>query len=466
MQSDPTRRLRTGRIAAAVATLFALSTPVAIANTVTVLNCADSGQGSLRSSMNIAGEGDTVDLRQLPVLGCSTVTLTTGQIAFTTHDLTLLGPDSGVTITGKLGRNPPEVNRIFLHAGYGTFKLEHLNIRDGNYNIPDYLNSYGGCIFSEGTVYLLHTTVQNCVANGSASSRGGGIFSHGLIAKYSTISRNLAGSANSQLAYGGGVYASGQATIKFSTISGNRVVAQAHYEVSGVGGGAMLRGDTSIFASSIYGNYANHYGGGVFLRTATSTISSATITDSTISGNSALVDSGIYSFDNLVLQNSTIAFNTAALGNYLQSPGLAVGNLVPNMSVALQSTLIANNTYAGHELDFSSLPASTGYSLALSGANNLIQKSLSPMPDGTLTNVCPRLGTLRANGGATKTHALLSFSPAIDAGNDVAIDPISHQPYSSDQRGAARVDHGAADIGAYETQQADIVFNDAFDGCG
>jgi hypothetical protein len=83
--------------------------------------------------------------------------------------------------------------------------------------------------------------------------------------------------------------------------------------------------------------------------------------------------------------------------------------------------------------------------------------------------VCPLLGPIRNNGGLTPTHALLSHSPAIDAGNNNAIDPHSPPPgapasYDGRGPGFAR-ESGAADIGAYELQKSEIVFDASFDGC-
>jgi hypothetical protein len=72
---------------------------------------------------------------------------------------------------------------------------------------------------------------------------------------------------------------------------------------------------------------------------------------------------------------------------------------------------------------------------------------------------CPLLGPLRDNGGLTKTHALLSGSPGIDAGSNISPD----LPY--DQRLAPNVrDNGFPDIGAYEIQ-AEIIFASGMDGC-
>ena len=55
----------------------------------------------------------------------------------------------------------------------------------------------------------------------------------------------------------------------------------------------------------------------------------------------------------------------------------------------------------------------------------------------------PKLRQLQANGGATATHALLPGSLAIYDGDDDAA-PLT------DQRGVARPQGGASDIGAFE----------------
>jgi hypothetical protein len=88
------------------------------------------------------------------------------------------------------------------------------------------------------------------------------------------------------------------------------------------------------------------------------------------------------------------------------------------------------------------------------------------MPPLTLTG-CPLLGPLAFNGGLTRTHALLSGSPAIDAG-------INTGGLKQDQRGLysdqppypyPRASGTAVDIGAYELQQGDVIFVTDFEGC-
>lgn len=63
----------------------------------------------------------------------------------------------------------------------------------------------------------------------------------------------------------------------------------------------------------------------------------------------------------------------------------------------------------------------------------------------------PRLGTLTENGGLTLTHALLPNSPAINA--------YTADCPSNDQRGDARPQGSACDIGAFEVVVPPLVLN-------
>jgi hypothetical protein len=66
---------------------------------------------------------------------------------------------------------------------------------------------------------------------------------------------------------------------------------------------------------------------------------------------------------------------------------------------------------------------------------------------GDLLNTNPRLGPLADNGGPTRTHALLSGSPAINAGDNAYAPP-------TDQCGLPRIDEQShrIDIGAFEVR--------------
>lgn len=163
----------------------------------------------------------------------------------------------------------------------------------------------------------------------------------------------------------------------------------------------------------------------------------------------------------LELTNTTVAFNNAATAG-ATGVGVFVTTYHGSASVDLQSAIIAANTYgASTANDFEAVS-----SVTISGSHNLIGTSSSGLPVDTIIGACPLLGPLRDNGGPTWTHALFSRSPAIDAGNNAPA-------YSTDQRGLGHARTigapGAAaprpDIGAFEVDQMDTIFDANFEGC-
>ncbi len=105
-------------------------------------------------------------------------------------------------------------------------------------------------------------------------------------------------------------------------------------------------------------------------------------------------------------------------------------------AIDLKDTIVANNP--SEETAFLSALFSLGNNLDGDGTCNLAPGL------GDLVSTDPRLGPLADNGGPTETHALLAGSPAIDAGSDDC------PPPATDQRGVARPDGAACDIGAFE----------------
>ena len=69
--------------------------------------------------------------------------------------------------------------------------------------------------------------------------------------------------------------------------------------------------------------------------------------------------------------------------------------------------------------------------------------------EGARETSAPGLGPLANNGGPTLTHALLTGSPALNAGNPAIVDPPA-----TDQRGDARIVQGRIDVGAVEMPAA------------
>jgi hypothetical protein len=145
-------------------------------------------------------------------------------------------------------------------------------------------------------------------------------------------------------------------------------------------------------------------------------------------------------------------------GSAYYASGLSIGSTRSPATVSMNDMLISNNAYNfAIESDFGALPLQT---VTVSGSNDFVRESLSSLPTGTVTDVCPWLGPLRDNGGPTKTHALLSHSPAIDHGKNVAAMKYDQRTYTFE-----RVSGASQDIGAYEVQQGDIIFNDSLNPC-
>jgi predicted outer membrane repeat protein len=85
-----------------------------------------------------------------------------------------------------------------------------------------------------------------------------------------------------------------------------------------------------------------------------------------------------------------------------------------------------------------------GGSVSSSGYNLTDDDSCGFTAPGDLVVADAMLGPLADNGGPTETHALLAGSPAIDAGSPDC------PPPATDQRGVARPQGAACDIGAFE----------------
>jgi hypothetical protein len=137
-----------------------------------------------------------------------------------------------------------------------------------------------------------------------------------------------------------------------------------------------------------------------------------TLINSTLSGNIAGSVGGIYGFGTETLQNSIVAYNSPSQGN-------------------CDGTI-----------------TSQGFNLSDDGSCDFDGP-------GDLNNTDPMLGPLQNNGGSTETQALISGSPAIDAGNPNGCTDGNGHLLKTDQRGKPRPDKedtGGCDMGAYERQ--------------
>ena len=449
-------------LAACVAALFGLAAHPAQAVNVIVSNCNDSGAGSLREIVSFVAEsGDTADMTGLT---CGTISLHTGAITIAQNELSLVGPGQHLlTISGKYN-GKQENDRVLNHTGTGELNVTGLTIAQGDYYSSAVSEQIrGGCIQSAGNVFIANSTVALCslrVAGNGSSAVGGAIYAaNGVELRYSAVLDNSATAGATEFALGGGVVSRGTFNLFNSTIAGNTAITDggvlAFPSTSGTG-------SVSIFNSTISGNHATGNVGGLAI-TGFPAATINTITNSTIAGNSAADNFGgmVVNFASVTIQNSTIGFNTTATTG--DSAGLQMQANSGSYAATIESSIFSNNTAGGIADDLET----QGTATIAAGANNLVYATHASLPTsfGLPQGTCPLLGPLANNGGLTQTLALLSGSPALAQGNNNA-------NLTFDQRGTgySRTSSGAfgfkfTDIGAYEMQRADIIFNAGFDGC-
>ena len=280
------------------------------------------------------------------------------------------------------------------------------------------------------------------ITNGSATGDfGGGIFNEGGNSATLRLSDCIVSGNSAD--FGGGIFNfNGALTVNNCTISGNGAAFSGGGIVSSASGAAAT---LTITNSTISDNSATaNDGGGILSGAAGSvaSIASVIVSNSTLSGNSATGNGGaianaadVGQFARLTITNSTISDNSATgNGGGIYNAGAAefqIGSTVLNAGSS------GENIFNGGQA------TSLGYNLSSDdGAGILIGT-------GDQINTDPMLGPLQDNGGPTFTHALLPGSPAIDAG-----DPSFAPPPFFDQRGPGfdRVSGSGIDIGSFEVQ--------------
>lgn len=295
------------------------------------------------------------------------------------------GGDGGGITAGDLGDAPLTIVRSRIVDNRATAV-------DGN----------GGGIDTD--VAGLLRVVRSSVVNNDAAGDGGGItgsIDGRMLIERSTIEGNEAGE-------GGGVMVVGGATIRASTIAGNRAVGGLDGEL-GDGAGIYVddEGILTVTNSTIAGNHAINRGAGVFGEAGgRATISFATVARNQADGTRFGLESsgGIQPASAaFVVANSIIALNNGSGGARADCGGSSFSGTAPNLV-----TTAAGGGCGG----------------------------------GAIVDTDPGLGVLAANGGPTRTIRLVPGSPAIGA---AAPQPAARR----DQRGVTRRD---PDLGAFEVE--------------
>jgi hypothetical protein len=335
-------------------------------------------------------------------------------------------------------------HRVFLVAEGVTAELRRLTVTHGQV-----YDRSGGGIANKGKLTISGSVVSSCRAGSPfpppscapacSWGGGGGITNLGEMTIIdSTISENGMGWGD-----GGGIYNDGTLVLMNSTVSGN-------HAGDGFGGGVHNGGTLTMTNSTVSGNSAGIDGfggvGGGICNAGEMTIINSTVSENSAAGLMRVSGGGILSYGRISLANTTISGNTADYADAIQTY---------DAHVEIAYTLIDGECDASVADGSNVTWVSNGYNIESPG------NTCGFDPDGTdQVNVSTddlKLGSLQDNDGPTKTHALLSGSPAIDMIPEVDCVDAEDAPLTTDQRGEERPvailgPESKCDIGAFEVQ--------------
>ncbi|MTA18546.1 MAG: hypothetical protein F2561_04500, partial [Actinobacteria bacterium] len=452
--------------AAALLTAFAGS--ASAASTITVDsnadgvavagNCSDNTPGNcrLRDAAALAVSGDTITFDS----SISNITLTNGTI--NTQAVSITGPGAAaLTITTTAD---PKAYDMFSIGGTGDVVISGLTI-------------------TKNAIHAVNTgtfTLEDVMISGSSGWYGGALYASGGITELNIIDSNFDNNTSSDGAGAIHIFQAENVTVSGSTFTNNQsdesggalYLAQANdftvincvmndNSASGSGGALFVRGlagVTTITDTTIDSNHADGSGGGIstsiqagngdsgIININNSTLSNntsdasgaglaffnsdgsvATINNSTITGNAAAIAGGGVAVGrdfSLHLNQSTISANSAA-GIYLNDGGGGISIYDELSVVTMSGTIVSGNTSTVvGAADFGLYQYDGSETGSFTATNSIIGEVDSRITVNGTNNVSstnPMLGALANNGGPTKTMALLTGSPAIDAGpNPVA----------------------------------------------
>jgi predicted outer membrane repeat protein len=460
-------------IAGPVAITVDLATDVADGNLT-------PGHVSLRNAINFTNAtlGGTDTINFAPALNGQTITLSLGQLPIT-DALFINGPGASL-----LTINANSASRIF-NINDGTANAIPVTI--SGLTLTGGLTTGSGAVASGGAIQMApeNVTLNNVVLSANSSATYGGAIGFSTSGGNTLTINNCTLSNNKALGgAGGGVGTNGGTntiTVNDSVLIGNVATGNGGSIDTGPGGGQLF-----VNRCSITGNSASANGGACAAGYATFTFTDCTLsgntagngggalvgysnhmtlTNCTIANNKATVNGGGISFsrsaaaaqEQLTLNNCTIVGNSAGTNgggirmatlNASNTSFINITNSIVSGNTCANSPDIFTASTAGYTyINYSAVDTTIGYTPNVNNANNIA-------PGTPLL-----LGTLANNGGPRQTIALLSGSPAINAGQTTTT-------LTNDGRGAgyARLVGSALDIGAYEVQApptvATIVVND------
>lgn len=359
---------------------------------------------------------------------------------------------NGATIARSTAGGIPTF-RLFIVDDTRTLTLNSLTLRNGVAPGTTSATPHGGgAVLNRGQLFVNGVTFINNTAPNPSGTGGGALDNHDSGQMTVNASTFISNSA----IQGGAIEDEGTCPGAFLAVTNSTFTGNS---TTNFGGGAIENqpimgsvsctqqaggGHDTIAADTFISNQAIE--GGAIANGGTMSVANSTLYGNT-TNSSANGGGGIQNYGNLTLSWSTLDANSSPFGSnvHTAAPPSSSDILVPVTTVS--STIVANGGGGGTN-------CSGAYPIT-DGGHNLDSGVSCLFSNNALNSTNPDLAGLQWNGASTETMLPLAGSPVIDAaGSCSAI---------SDQRGWARPQGSACDIGAVENAP-DAYTMDAYGG--
>ena len=390
--------------------------------------CATSGGVcTLRAALQEANARASCGVIDINFSGVSSITLGSG-LPDINHNVNINGPGANQLIVQR-NLSAPQFRIFQVQTGTATISATISGLTASGGLFTNRNKNIAGGIYNAGSLQLKDVRVSANFAGAIWNNRGTLALTNSSVINNSSY----------------GIDNEGTLTLSNSSVSGNT-------------GTGIYNGESAVLTNStVSNNSSSDNGGGI------RNFGNLILTSSTLSGNSAVLGGGGLASEmgTAILTNVTIANNHTSLSSV---GGRSGGGIFSSTTAGIGKTVLKNTIVAGNFQDTISTRDDVDGSVDATSSFNLIGDGTgatgisngiggNQIGDST-TPISALLGPLANNGGPTMTHALLSGSPAVNAGSNALAVDQNGNALTFDQRsiGFMRISGGTVDIGAFEIQ--------------
>jgi len=362
-----------------------------------------------------------------------TTVVTEGEIIID-NDVVLDG-EGNLTIDGN-----DDHRVVWVEAGV-TVELNGMTVSGGFVDDAD-----GAGIRNEGTLTITDSIIEDntAVSPYAGVGSGGGIYNTGTLDVLNSVIRYNSDVADQfNMSQGSGIYNTGTVTLLSSDVSENYgyescvfstgiltlIDSQVSYNSSGDGAAITASGTLVVSNSTVqHGFYEVIVSGGA-----------TTVTNSTVTSGGGYFPVILHSGEALTLLSSTVVQDSGSLA-FATIDGSYGSDVRVANSLIVGTEGLSDFTCSGNIISLGGNIESPSNDCGFTEPTDLVSVSTDDL----------KLGPLADNGGPTVTRALLPGSVAIDWISEADCVDADRQPLTTDQRGVARPQGGACDVGAFE----------------